>query len=78
MKRKWMAGLLTAAVVMGLAGCGSGNKTEPAGTTAGEAAAETTKEAADQKEAEQEKVELELFLSKTEIQPVMEELAKKF
>ena len=58
MKRKWMAGLLTAAVVMGLAGCGSGNKTEPAGTTAGEAAAETTKEAADQKEAEQEKVEL--------------------
>ena len=35
MKRKWMAGLLTAAVVMGLAGCSSGNKTEPAGTTAG-------------------------------------------
>ncbi len=31
MKRKWMAGLLTAAVVMGLAGCGSGNKTGAGG-----------------------------------------------
>ena len=71
MYRKVTAGVIAAAILMGMSACGS---SKPAETTAAETKAETTEAAT---EADAEKTEIQVFIAAS-LNTVMQDLAKQY